>query len=910
MSSSDCRNIMTKLDAIEVAKILEASPNEVYLLDRDTFNLRYANPLALKNLGYSLEQLQTMTVLDIAPAYSAQTLNELVAPLVKKEVTQINTETIHRRADGSIYPIEVCLQLIEETEQAYFFAIIVDISKRKSAEESLETKTNELASVANNIPGVIYRIRYTQDGQFQVEYISDRVQDILELPPEDIYADFNCFLNLVHPDDLANVKAVMKERLTTLTPLFWEGRIITRSQRLVWVEARSEIQQERDGSLVICGVVLDITAQKKTELALQESEEKFRQFAENIDDIFWMIDPNLQKLFYVSPAYEKIWGYSAQAVVENPINFINHIHPEDQEKMKETISQPILDKQDSEYRIIRPNGEIRWLRDRAFPIKNKQGEVYRVAGIAQDITQEKQAQTEISRNRELREAIFNEASDALYLLDPSTLKILDCNRRAVELSAASSKEDLMNLRANCLNIKPLSQVKKNLEEQGIWYEEVILTPFRGEKFWGDVAWKQIHVGGETLYLVRLTDISDRKAFETELKTTNECLELTNKELERATRLKDEFLANMSHELRTPMNAILGMSEALLQEGSFEAISEQQKQAVKTIESSAKHLLCLINEILDLAKIQSGKITLNLEQTKIQDLCENSLNLFRQQAFQKRIYLHNYIKTSISNIKVDQLRIQQVLINLLSNAIKFTPSGGDVLLNVQEDTNQENIIFSVTDTGTGIPKHQISQLFEPFVQLNSQLNRQHGGTGLGLSLVRRLTELHGGTVAVESQLGKGSTFYVKLPYREVTTQINHGSPTENFTQSNGSSLILVANSDQPTLQTTCSYLEASGYEVIAVDKSENFLPTIIQLSPQIIIIDWSNFEGISETILDAIRETSQTKLIPILILFSKTTPTNLLEKFQSVQETSFLQKPVRLRQLINEIKRLLREEFPQ
>ena len=902
---------MTEVDAIKVAQILEASPNEVYLVNQDSFKVEYANPLALNNLGYALGQLQTMTVLDIAPNFNVKSLNELVAPLVNKAVTQIKTETIHLRADGSTYPIEVYLQLVEERERAYFFAIVIDISQRKNAEQSLQAKTDELASIANNIPGVIYRMRYFPDGSVEVEYVSDRVEEIIEISTETIYADFHNFLNLVHLEDRLGLEKVMRQTFSDLTPLFWEGRIITPSQCLVWVQARSQPQKQADGCVVSYGVFLDITAQKQAELALQQSEEQFRQFAENIDDIFWMIDPSVHQLFYVSPAYEKIWGISPQSVRENPVNFINAIHPDDRERMQQVISQPILKKQDSEYRIIRPNGEIRWLRDRAFPIKNQNGEVYRVAGIAQDITEQKHAEAEISRSRDLREAIFNEASDALFLLDPTSLQIVDCNRRALELSAASSKENLINRTATCLNKKPISEVRQALAEKGVWYEEVILTTLKGEKFWGDVAWKEIEVGGQTLYLVRLTDISDRKAFETELQITNKCLELTNEKLTRATRLKDEFMANMSHELKTPLNAILGMSEGL-KEGSFAAISQEQKQAVTTIESSARYLLALINNILDLAKIQSGKATLSIEPTNLQSLCEGSLNFVHQQAYQKGIQLQNYINTSMTTINIDELKIRQILINLLSNAVKFTPNGGKIKLTVQEDMEQENLIFSVSDTGIGIAVDQIPQIFEPFVQLDSKLNRQHRGTGLGLSLVRRLAELHGGNVSVESELGKGSTFHVKFPYSKVCF-VEHTVPycvAQEITQLRTSFSIVIANSDRAALETISSYFEASGYEVVAVNNCNNLLPVLAQTTPQAVIIDWSSFEEIQETIIQQIRQFPQFKAVPIIILLAQESPPYLQERLRFLGANSCLQKPVRLRHLLSEIQRLAPEEFLQ
>ena len=905
-SVSPHQQSLSKRDATKVAKALEASPNEVYIVDWATLTFEYANPRAIRNLGYSLATLQKMTLFDVAIDLEAVGFNELVTPLINHQVTQMNLETIHRRADGSSYPVEVYLQLVEEQETLSFFAIVVDITQRKSAEQSLQKKSQELANVANNIPGAIYRLHYFLDGAVKVEYVSDRAEEILEVAIADLYADFNNFSQLVHHEDRDRLSIFLKKALTDLTPSFWEGRLVTPSQRLIWVQVHSQAQKQRDGSVIRYGVLLDITAQKEAELALQESEAKFRQFAENIDDIFWMIDPNLNQLFYVSPAYEKIWGYPPDAVLENPVNFLQHIHPEDRPTVEKAISQPILEKNDTEYRIIRPDGEIRWLRDRAFPIKNQAGEIYRVAGIAQDITEEKNTARELSRNRELREVIFEEATDALYLIDPSTLNILDCNWQAVRLSVAPNKEAIINREAYYLYESPFSQIKTALNEQGIWNEEVILTPFQGEQFFGDVIWKKIEVTEQTLYLVRLTDISERKAFERELQTANESLKLTNQELARATQLKDQFLANMSHELRTPLNAILGMSEGL-----FQCIDEQQQQAVKTINTSANHLLALINDILDLAKIQADKISLNLTEVTLTHLCETSLRFIHQDALRKKISLKTEIQTSVSSIYVDELRMRQVLINLLNNAVKFTPEGGKVTLRVTEKPQKEQIIFAVIDTGIGIPPDQVSRLFEPFVQLDSQLSRQYSGTGLGLSLVRRLTELQGGEVTVESQVGYGSCFAVSLPYAQVA--IVSGEKTDHYysqdmTQLSRSPSILLINSDRATLDTNSSYLEASGYQVTSLEQWEAFRETIDQFFPDVIVIDLSEFEGKKTTMIQELSQYLSPNPTPLIAVTTNTTLHLEKEELLHSGAHACLVKPIRLRHLLNQIQKLLPEEF--
>lgn len=247
----------------------------------------------------------------------------------------------------------------------------------------------------------------------------------------------------------------------------------------------------------------------------------------------------------------------------------------------------------------------------------------------------------------------------------------------------------------------------------------------------------------------------------------------------ANKAKSEFLANMSHELRTPLNAILGVSETLLDE-IFGPINQRQKKAVGTIDKSGRHLLALINDILDLSKVESGSTELNTVSVSIKQLCESSLLFVKQQAVQKNIHLLSEIPDEISPIIADERRLQQVLINLLNNAVKFTPEGGRVSLSVTvsypEDRHDDAtiptalishslplLLLHVIDTGIGLAPKDINRLFQPFVQIDSSLNRQYTGTGLGLALVKQIVELHHGGVSVASTLDRGSRFTVVLPY---------------------------------------------------------------------------------------------------------------------------------------------------
>ena len=280
---------------------------------------------------------------------------------------------------------------------------------------------------------------------------------------------------------------------------------------------------------------------------------------------------------------------------------------------------------------------------------------------------------------------------------------------------------------------------------------------RGQRYSPKFAQKQRIIG-------TITDITERKQAEDKLQQSNQILA-------KATRLKDEFLANMSHELRTPLNAVLGMTEAL-QDEVYGEINPKQRHCLDTVEYSGRHLLSLINDILDLSKIEADKIELTLVPVQIEALCSMSLTFIKQFAQQKNIALRCQLPSSLPAIKGDERRLRQVLINLLNNAVKFTPEGGTVTLKVTLDTDPDTetltpitgdrLRITVEDTGIGIAPEDITKLFQPFVQIDSALNRRYDGTGLGLALVKKIVELHGGTVGVTSQPQVGSCFFVSLP----------------------------------------------------------------------------------------------------------------------------------------------------
>ncbi|WP_456151166.1 ATP-binding protein [Aliterella atlantica] len=331
---------------------------------------------------------------------------------------------------------------------------------------------------------------------------------------------------------------------------------------------------------------------------------------------------------------------------------------------------------------------------------------------------------------------------------------------------------------------------------------------------------------EVISIVR--DITDRKQIESALRDRKEAAEA-------GSRAKSEFLATMSHELRTPLNAILGLSQLLEQE-IFGEVNAKQKEYISCIHSSGEHLLALINDILDLSKVEAGREELTRVPLDVKELSDACLALVRDRAQAKGLQLIHQIDPQVDTCIGDERRVKQMLLNLLTNAVKFTPAG-TVSLRIQQVP--QGIAFTVSDTGIGIAPAQIKFLFQPFKQLDSRLNRQYEGTGLGLALTRKLAQLHGGDVTVQSTLGKGSQFTLFLPTDATTVlSCNDGvcSEQEQSPRLQAPKRIMIVEDDDCTAMLLQDYLEAIGYEIEYAADASNFLERVRRFAPDLILLD--------------------------------------------------------------------------
>nr|WP_242055785.1 GAF domain-containing hybrid sensor histidine kinase/response regulator [Scytonema hofmannii] len=431
---------------------------------------------------------------------------------------------------------------------------------------------------------------------------------------------------------------------------------------------------------------------------------------------------------------------------------------------------------------------------------------------------------------------------------------------------------------------------------------------------GSLVWTNISVSlicdtnnQPEFFLTFIEDITERKRTELKLLETKEAAEASS-------RAKSEFLATMSHELRTPLNAIMGLSQ-LLQQKIVGTLNDKQEEYINYIYSSGEQLLALINDILDLSKVEADKEELMLLPLQVQDICKSVISTVCDRALEKKLQLTTKIDLEADVCIADEERIKQMLLNLLTNAIKFTPAGKVSLI---VEKVPQGIIFTVSDTGIGIDSSQFQFLFEPFKQLDSRLNREYEGTGLGLALTRKLARMHGGDVTVESTLGEGSRFMLFLPdqtsveergsrdaINRVCTKVgkrgkenNSSFSSLNVPVSTTNKRILLVEEEENTaiLQ---DYLQTIGYEVQKTCDSKSFLHGVRNFQPDLILLDVDLNGDISGwDLLKLVRQISSWQDLPVVIM----TPMemivdrdaeyrNLRERLWEAGANDYLSKPI-------------------
>jgi len=827
----------------------------------------------------------------------------------------------NKRKDGRYYWVNSTITpFMDASGKPYqYVSIRTDVTQIKEATDALKKARERLRL------GQVFANIGTWDWNIQTGELiwSERIAPLFGYLEGNLETSYENFLNAVHPEDRDAVMSAVNACVEDDTPYDIEHRVVWPDGTVRWLHERGAvIRGDNNEALQMIGIVQDINDSKLNERALEDSERRLReaQILSHIGN--WEANMITGELTWSDEIY-RIFGYQPGAFKPSVETFKATIHPDDIGLVKASEERATKSGiHDVIHRIILPDNTVRYVHELAKGKTNENGELISLSGTVQDITELSEVRDRVEQQKRLLNMLHqstthfvetgdfastaNELLNTLLAITGSeygftgevfydengtpylkthAMTNIAWNDETQKLYDEFSQKGfeftgLDTLFGHVLSSKQ-SVVSNNPEADpragGLPHGHPAMHSFLGVPiFYGNelvgmygIANRKTGYDEKLLTFLQPFDttygvmIHSKRSLEKELQIKEELLE-AKEVAEMANKAKSDFLSSMSHELRTPMNAILGFGQLLEYE---QDLSNANKESVNEILKAGKHLLSLINEVLDLAKIESGKIDFSLESISISSVIGDCLNLISTLSLNKEISIK---LTDLSNINVhaDYTRLKQILLNLLSNAIKYNHKGGSI--NIGGYCVEGYLHLNITDTGIGIAKEKIDELFKPFIRLGTE-NTNIEGTGIGLTITRSITELMGGRVGVTSEQGVGSTFWIELPLNidnkdtpENYLAVNNNEPATLTKQISKQKSILYIEDNPTNLKLVEQILEIQGDVTLyaahtphlGIKLAEAHLPDIILLD-----INMPGMDGYQ--VLEALKKIPELKDAPII-----------------------------------------------
>jgi len=634
---------------------------------------------------------------------------------------------------------------------AAVLAIRREVRRRAAAEVALRTSEErfELAMRGAN-DGV-----WDWNIQTDTAYYSARWAGMLGYTREEMEREVGEFRFLIHPEDRERVQQLEDDYLAGRTDRYeTEFRMRHRDGHYMHILSRAFlVRRDSDGAPVrMVGTHVDVSERRTAEEALRRSEAYLRTLIENMPVDFWALDRDLRYTMQSPTSREAVGDVIGRGADEVEVP-----DPLAQTWMEENRRALAGETVQAEYDLVTMSGERRAYLSRIAPVL-VDGNVEAIIGTSMDITDRRAAEEALRRSEAYLRTIIDNVPVDFFAIDADL-----CYTMQSPTSKATIG-DLVGRRVDEVAIPELYRTRWLDELRRVLAGETLQTEYDLLGPSGEVRTYQtnvapVRVDGEAVAIVGTSiDITERMRAADELRTAKE-------KAEAADRLKSAFLATMSHELRTPLNSIIGFTGILLQELAG-PLNDEQKKQLSMVQTSARHLLALINDVLDISKIEAGQMKVEPAPFSLPDLIAEVVGVARPLAEKKGLELRVEVSADAGTLHSDRRRVGQVLMNLLSNAVKFTAAGR---IDIRAALDGDSAILSVADTGIGMAPEDLAKLFVPFQQIDSGLTRNYEGTGLGLSISKRLVTLLGGDITVASEPGRGSTFTVRLPVRGKGTE---------------------------------------------------------------------------------------------------------------------------------------------
>ena len=888
--------------------VLETAADGIITID-DHGKIESVNSMMGQMFGYSNKEMigQNVSILMPEPDHSAHDgyLSKFNAGGEKK-IIGIGRDVDARRKDGTIFPMHLSVSETVVGDTKLFTGIIHDITERIEAEDRLRQGERSLRESEER-----YRLTFENahigvltadvDGNFTkankafCRMLGYSEKEILE----------RHISNLTHPDDVErSLNAHQRFHDDQLPDYQIDKRYIHKNGRVVWCSLNiAKIYDPNDKFINVVAHIEDITGRKETEEQLRQNEQTFRSIFENAQDGIFLIDPDTKQIVDVNRLGAERLGYTAEELTGISLK---------------TISQPAGGKTAQEKRIkqiAKDGGSV--LRESKHTRKDgsvisvevsssvvKRGGKNLVLSMARDITKRKEA---LNRQELLQKAI-DSVSEGIMLMDGEDRFVL-CNQRFLEQSP-----DLIDLAVPGTPfeefVRRLASIGQNAEMIGR-EEEWIKERLDGHKELKGTTSHRVHndlvlmireyrtPDGGTL-IIR-TDITEQSHIEIELREEK-------KRADYANLAKSEFLASMSHELRTPLNAILGFGQ-LLQYNPREPLSETQLDHSRQIVKGGEQLLDLIDQVLELSKIEAGKVSLTVDNVVPSLTIGECIGMVANRAAESDVNIvYQSDPDDLEVLRTDEIRFRQVLLNLLSNAIKYNQPGGSVTITSELALNNFRRI-SVIDTGIGIPKEKQDGLYEPFNRLGLEAGDIEG-TGIGLTITKQIMELLGGRIGYESAVGVGTTFWIELPISE-DQSLSKNEVVDNIVleikldlaNANTQSILYIEDNPSNLALMEAVIARIPKLAMLSAPNAETGLDMAKSHLPDLILMDINlpGMDGVEA--LNKLRSQDKTKNIPVIALTAAAMPHEIERGIEAGFE-QYVTKPIKITEVLDAFNRYL------
>ncbi|MCX7094542.1 MAG: PAS domain S-box protein [Methylobacter sp.] len=865
--------------------------------------LTYVNDMFCEISGYSRNELlgQNHRIVK-SGEHSADFYADIWSTIIQGNVWR--GEVCNRRKNGNLYWVETSIvPFLDNTGRPYqYVSIRTDITHIKQVELRLRLLERAVEASSSSIS----MVDATQP-DMPLIYVNPAFERITGYSREEVIGR-NCrFLQETETaqQGLDEIRAVLSEGRA--------GESLVQNYRKdgtpFWNDLRIAPVHDEQGRLThFIGISDDVTERREAGDALYKSEERLRrsQLYANIGTWDWNIRTGE---LICSERICSLFGYPKSRQDNSYKNYFHNIHPDDRQRLVDALNACVYQGAEFniELRCIWPDGMVRWLQERGDVVRAEDGTPLNMLGVVQDITKRKLVELE-NMEQQARLLIFKHiienVADAVITIDPAGI-IRSFNPAAEKLFGYSAAE-ITGCNVNLLMPEPYhSEHSQYLarynagQPAGIMGKQLELTGLHkdGTIFPLELSVSAMEIEQSRHFSGILRDISQRKQHEREIIAARD-------EAEHANKAKSEFLSSMSHELRTPMNAILGFGQLLEIEAG---LNEDQADYVDEMLKAGRHLLELINEVLDLAKIESGNINLSLEPLSCTELVAECLALVKPIAQVRGITVKDALVGAYV-IRADRTRLKQVLLNLLSNAIKYNRPQGEA--SVQVSVHNGLVRFAVSDTGYGIPAARQQEVFQPFSRLGAEQSDIEG-TGIGLTISRRLMKMMGGAIGMESEEGRGSVFWIELP--EVTCAQSIGrhhlasataldtaagdkrQHTVLYIEDNPANLRLVFEilSMNPKLQLITAHTPELGLELVSAR------------CPELILLD-INLPGMDGyQVLSVLRSMTSSKKTPVIAISANATERDI-EQGMAAGFDQYITKPIDVMRFLEIVEQFLFE----